>query len=185
MEPIYILADTQRVNFQDIKVTQNDSNVKFIIKVQQGGKDLQLSADTIYTLTSLRDDRVAVLSPNLGVVTGRNEITFNLGTKELAVTGVVRASVQMISDDGRISTLSFNYSVVRDLSNAEPSEEDKSLIQVVLQDGPEIIEAARLATIAALEAAENANNAGGGGTGDIDGGHFGDESTTNIDGGGF
>lgn len=145
MESIHITLDTQKVTkSQNIKVTQSDSAVQFVVKVQRNGKDDALPAGTVYTLTSLRLDGIAVLSPEPGVVTADNEITFKLGTTETEIMGSVRASVQMYQADGRVSTLAFMYTVLRDLSTDYiPSESEKTLIESVLVDGPVVIQEAR------------------------------------------
>lgn len=156
MEPIHITADTQRITSRnEIRVTQHDSSVTFVIKIQQNGKDVPLPTDNVYALTSLRLDNVAVVSPNLGLVTGINEVTFHLGAKELEVQGLVRASVQIINPKGRLSTLSFNYSVVKDLSNAPPTENEKTLIEIVLNKGPSVIEEAKRSSERAEQAAKS------------------------------
>lgn len=144
MEPIYVTVDTQKNNFgNEIRVTQNDTAIKFVIKIQQNGKDVPFTPGSIFTLTNLRVDNVAVVTPNLGEVTGPNSVTFTLGTRELEVLGIVRASVQILNQNGRISSLSFNYIVVNDLSEFPPSGSDKTLIEKVLGEGPTVIEDAK------------------------------------------
>ncbi|MEK4715224.1 BppU family phage baseplate upper protein [Sporosarcina sp. FSL K6-5500] len=132
--------DTQKViKSQNIKVTKGDSAIQFVVKIQRNGQDDALLDGTIYTLSNLRLDGVAVLSPT-GIVTGENEVTFLLGTTETEVVGTVRASVQMYHADGRVSTISFTYNVMRDLSSDYvPSESEKTLIESVLVDGPVVI----------------------------------------------
>lgn len=155
MNIIPITADTKKLNYMTTpKVTQNDT-VVFIVKIQDNGIDEPLPTGSTYTLTSLRLDGVSIMSPSPGTITGDNEVTFNLGTKELEFPGLVRASVQIFNTDGRVSTLSFDYAVVRDLSvGFVESEMERTLIEIVLVDGPEVIQSAKDATVEALDAAE-------------------------------
>ncbi|MFJ7934435.1 hypothetical protein [Sporosarcina sp. NPDC096371] len=144
MEPIRIVADTRRMNPGDaINVTQNDSGISFIVKIQRNGKNEQLSSDGTYTLTNLRPDGTSVLSEE-GVLSGYNEICFKLGTSELAVIGTVLASVQMYHENGRISSLPFSYNVVRDLAaDYVLLKAERSLIEITLGEEILDIEAAK------------------------------------------
>lgn len=159
MKPIYIVADTQRAVSRDaIYVTQNDS-VQIIVKIQQNGKDEPLATDHTYTLTSMRRDGVSVMSPP-GVLTGTNEITFDLGTHAIAIAGKTQSAVQIIQPSGRVSSLAFVLNVVNDVStNFIPSENEQTLIEMVLYEAPAVIQAAKDSIVETELAVANANAA--------------------------
>lgn len=104
------------------------------------------------SLAVVRLDKAATTLP--GTVSG-NVLTFNLGTTETAIEGRTEAAVQLYDPDGRVSSMPFHFVVKRDLSAGDtiPSEREQTLIEVVLQDGPAVIEGARKATTDAVKAA--------------------------------
>lgn len=140
-------------------IVQND-NVRFIIVVNDGGKPLsdgQLSKVDTVILASTRPDRKTVITEGQLL---DNQIIFDIGSTEAERPGRVNAMVQMFDSEGRVSSLSFAYSVVADPTGDGyiPSEQDKTFIEIVLGDGPLVIEGARSATVAASEAAAYADN---------------------------
>lgn len=153
-------------------VVQND-NIRFIINVFDGGQPLSLDSATTVSLSSTRSDRVTVVTP--GTKTGTNTVQFDLGTEETKVPGRVEATAQFYDSEGRVSTISFSYRVVKDPTGDGyvPSEREQTLIETVLNDGPLVIQQAQDAANfankqgqfaqtqanAASEAAQNANDA--------------------------
>lgn len=131
-------------------VTQNDE-VKFILNVFDDGKEFELSNVSTFTLASVRPDKVSVMS--LGKLTGPNQVTFELGSTELMVTGTVDVAIQLYDAAGRVSTLPFTYKVLKDpVNNHVPSEKDQTLIELVLGQGPAILAAAEKVAEDTLEA---------------------------------
>ncbi|MDF1510831.1 cell envelope integrity protein TolA [Robertmurraya sp. DFI.2.37] len=109
-------------------------------------------------MTSTRPDKQAVIT--VGEVTGINTIRFKLGTTELEVKGKVEAVIQVYDADGRVSTIPFRYEVLNDpTTDYIPSDNEQTLIEQVLGDGPRILADAQQATTDAYEAAEAANAA--------------------------
>lgn len=131
-------------------ITQNDA-VSFVVSVFDGGKEVDLSDVTVFTLASTRLDKEVVVVA--GEQTGVNEVTFDIGTEETKFTGVVRAVVQLYGEDGRVSTVSFSYGVTADpVGNGFiPSEREQTLIETVLGDGPLAIAKAQEAATYARE----------------------------------
>lgn len=130
-------------------VVQNDS-VRFIIVVQDGGKPLsagQLSEIKTVTLANVRPDRQTIVTE--GTLLGDDQFIFDIGSTETDKTGKVRAMVQMYDANGRVSSLTFSYTVVADPTGQgyEPSEREQTLIEVVLGEGPLVLKQA-------MEAAE-------------------------------
>lgn len=156
-EPHYIDVDLKRkTQFSTPVVTQNDTDVVFIMRISDDGRtspDL-LDKFSKVTLTSERWDRESFFT--LGSkVDGTNGVEFRLGTKELELVGKVTASVQFYSTDGRKSSSHFRYQVEKDLTGEYvPTETEAGLIETVLIDGPEIIGAAQKATQDTIQSLE-------------------------------
>lgn len=156
-EPHFIDVDLKRkTQFSTPVVTQNDTDVVFIMRISDDGRtspDL-LNNFSKVTLTSERWDRESFFT--LGSkVDGTNEVEFRLGTKELELVGKVTASVQFYSTDGRKSSSHFRYQVEKDLTGEYvPTETEAGLIETVLIDGPEIIGAAQKATQDTIQSLE-------------------------------
>ena len=154
----YLDVDIKRDNYvEEPQVTQNDS-VKFVLRVTDDGADYGMADASTYTLASLRPDGQSVLT--IGSLTAPNEVTFELGSTEVSVPGRVRAAIQLYDADGRVSSIPFTYEVTKDIAvDYVPSADDRTLIQLVLGEGPAILAAAEQATISANTAATNATNA--------------------------
>lgn len=152
----YLDVDIKRDNYVDEpKVTQNDA-VTFVLRMTDDGVDYPLAGVSTYTLASLRPDNQSVLT--VGTLTGVNEITFELGSTEVSVPGNVKAAIQLYDVDGRVSSIPFTYEVTKDIATGYiPSKEEKTLIELVLGQGPAILAAAQTATITANDAATNAD----------------------------
>lgn len=141
----YLDVDIKRDNYVDEpKVTQNDA-VTFVLRMTDDGVDYPLAGVSTYTLASLRPDGQSVLT--VGTLTGVNEITFELGTTEVSVPGNIKAAIQLYDADGRVSSIPFTYEVTKDIAvDYIPSAEEETLIQLVLGEGPAILNAAELVT---------------------------------------
>lgn len=146
----YLDVDIKRDNYVDEpKVTQNDA-VTFVLRMTDDGVDYPLVGVSTYTLASLRPDGQSVLT--VGTLTAPNEITFELGSTEVSVPGNVKAAIQLYDVDGRVSSMPFTYEVTKDIAvDYIPSAEEETLIQLVLGEGPAILNAAELVTAEANE----------------------------------
>lgn len=153
-------VDFKKSNFiNEPVVTQND-DVTFILNVFDDGMEYDFTTVSTSTLVSVRPDRQSVMT--LGTKTGNNQINFALGSTELSKVGKINAVIQLYGVDGRVSTLPFTYQVLKDpATDYVPSTNEKTLIELVLGQGPAILTAAEEATQEALEAAEIARNAEG------------------------
>lgn len=141
MQPYIIDVDLkQKSFFLEPTVTQLD-DVTFIVRVADKGQPVSLSGT--YKLVSRRPDRKSYYTD--GTKTGENEITFNLGKSELEIVGKVHSAVQFIdASNKRISSIPFSFNVIGDLSiSQQPTSSERTLLEVVIQDGPGIIEEAR------------------------------------------
>lgn len=133
-----------RTLINEPQVTQND-DVKFILNVFDDGLEVDLSSVSTFTLASVRPDKVSVMT--LGNKSGDNQVIFELGSTELLVPGTVEAAIQFYDMDGRVSTLPFTFKVLKDpVKNYIPSEDDQTLIELVLGRGPAILDAAEKVT---------------------------------------
>lgn len=130
-------------------VTQNDS-VVFILEVMENGVPFDLNDTTTVTLAHTRKDQSVVVTQ--GTKAG-NKATFALGTNETSITGAVAAKAQFYDANGRVSSLSFTYQVGVDPTGRGyiPSVSEATLIEVVLNDGPLIIQSAEEAAAYANE----------------------------------
>lgn len=137
-------------------VTQND-DVVFNLRLTDNGAGIDLSDYESFSLTSVRPDKKTVLV--VGDEIGNSQVEFDLGTLELEKTGTVNASIQLYAG-GRVSSIPFTYKVLKDLSDDYvPTENDKTIIEIVLGEGPGVIEDAKKATEDAITATDNANTA--------------------------
>ncbi|MCK1997962.1 BppU family phage baseplate upper protein [Psychrobacillus psychrodurans] len=152
----YLDVDIKRDNYvEEPKVTQND-DISFVLRLTDDGSDMEIENVSTYTLASLRPDGQSVLTA--GTLTGPNEVTFEIGSTEISVPGRVKAAIQLYDVDGRVSSIPFTYEVTKDIATGYiPSKEEKTLIELVLGEGPAILAAAEAATITANDAAANAD----------------------------
>lgn len=147
----YIDVDMQTDNWiNEPVVIQNDS-VTFVIRVTNDGEPYNLDWAATHTLvTKVKSNVPSAMS--LGTVTADNELTVNLGSSEVKHVGKARSMIQLYGNDGRVSSLEFTFVVKEDIGEGyEPSENDKTLIELVLGDGPRILNEAEQATIYANE----------------------------------
>lgn len=126
-------------------VTQND-NIIFVVEVYDDGIPFDLSSISTFTLVSDRPGLQPVQT--VGAKTGTNEITFEFGSNETEKPGKINATIQLYDVDGRISTVPFTYQVRKDpVKDYIPSIEEQTLIELVLGEGPAILNAAEKATL--------------------------------------
>lgn len=136
-------VDLKEINYDyERRVTAND-NTTFVVNITDEGVPVDLSNVATFALANTRLDQTTIVTP--GTKTGSNQVSFELGQNETKVHGRVTAVVQLYDTDGRISTLAFNYSVVKDPTGDTyvPANAEKTLIQVVLGDGPLVIQQAK------------------------------------------
>ncbi|MBZ5203192.1 SGNH/GDSL hydrolase family protein [Planomicrobium chinense] len=135
-------------------ITANDTST-FIVSVQDNGVPMNMSKVTKAVLVNLCPDRQVF--ETVGVIQGDDKVVFDLPAEATAVAGTVRATVQLHGNEERVSTISFNYEVAKDLRMLHnPTAREKMLIEVALQDGPLYIEQAKVAAEKAEKvAAEN------------------------------
>lgn len=146
----YLDVDIKRDNYvEEPQVTQND-DIAFVLRLTDDGSDMAIEGVSTYTLASSRPDGQSVVT--VGVLTGPNEVTFELGSTEVSVPGRVKAAIQLYDMNGRVSSIPFTYEVKKDLAiDYIPSTEEETLIQLVLGEGPAILNAAELVTAEANE----------------------------------
>lgn len=152
-----INVDIQLPNQLNLFPVTKFDTIDFVLRVFNNKEPVDLSQVSTAILVSTRQDGTPV--PVVGAVTGLNEATFTLGNQSTAVAGRVSAIAQFYDAAGRISTVSFAYMVTDDpIADVEILEEDRTLIQVVLQNGPLVIaqaeDAGAYATGEAVRASE-------------------------------
>lgn len=149
--PFIIPVDFKKtMHIEEPVVTQND-DITFIVEVYDDEIPFDLTGIATVTMVSERVGAPPVLTN--GTKTGINQMTFVFGSNETSKTGKINTTIQIYDAEGRVSTVPFTYRVRKDpVIDFVPSENEKTLIELVLGQGPEIIEAARLITIVATEA---------------------------------
>lgn len=145
----------QKTAIRTPTVTQNDA-VVFIFRIFDEGRIYNIQSGSTFTMTSTRPDKQAVMT--VGTIAGENIVQFELGTTEIAVVGKVETVIQVYDADGRVSTIPFSFNVLNDpTGDYIPSEDEQTLIQKVLGEGPAILADAKRATTDADTASTNAN----------------------------
>jgi hypothetical protein len=93
-----------------------------------------------YKFVSRRPDNKSYYAD--GVKTGDNEITFDLGKSEVTLIGSVQAAIQLFDENmQRLSSFTFSYTVVEDISLSEEiTSQERTLLEVVIQDGPGLVD---------------------------------------------
>jgi BppU N-terminal domain len=127
-------------------VVQND-DIRFIINVFDNGQPLDLTNVETVSLANVRLDGQTIVTPGTKIDT--NIVQFDLGTEETKVSGRVVATAQFYDSEGRVSTISFTYKVVKDPTGDGyiPTENEQTLIETVLNDGPLVIQQAQDAAV--------------------------------------
>lgn len=137
-------ADIKRKTYIPEPVVTSNDDIVLLVSVTDDGSQVPMDLVTTALLANKRGDRQTVLTP--GTIEAEGTIRFELETSETAIPGQVKAVVQLYNAASeRISTIDFSYKVLRDPTgeNHIPSEKERTLIQVVLEDGPGAISAAQ------------------------------------------
>lgn len=117
------------------QVVQNDKDVYgLIIKIYDGVTEIDYSQISTATITFLKKDKTEVQGD---LVVGASNLTYSMGTNEIACPGDVLASIQLFgADDERLSTARFKFEVVADLINpsAIQSESNFPILQQLVAD---------------------------------------------------
>lgn len=138
--------DLKKPNYiTEPEVTQVD-DATFVINITDDETPYSLANVATVALSSERSDKVVVISK--GTVTDDNQVTFKLPKSAVSIVGRANAIVQMYDADNRVSTFSFTFLVKKDFSGQGfvPDDGEKTLIQLVLGDGPVILADAQQAT---------------------------------------
>lgn len=136
--------DLKKQNFINEPVMTQNDYATFVINVLDNDEPVDLAGATTITLASLRPDQKSIIIfGERGL--NANQIVFEISRPENAIVGRVEATVQFYDADSRVSTAKFNFRVEKDPSNISPSGEDKTLIELVLGEGPAILDAVNLA----------------------------------------
>lgn len=146
--------DLKRDNFVDKPIIRQNDDALFRINIYDDDVPYDLSRVVTFTLSVTRPDDVTVIS--VGQQTVRSQATFSLPRSSVAIVGEMVAIVQMYDEYNRVSTFSFPIEVTPDPSDYIPKDEEKTLIEIVLGEGPAVIAEAKEATLEAWEAAEEA-----------------------------
>lgn len=157
MENVFELdIDIKQQNYIDKPVVRQNDDVVFIINVMDDNEPFDLSDVSTTTLSVERLDANKIISA--GSTTDINQVTFKLPRSSVTIVGKSKATVQMYDADNRVSTFTFPFRVEKDPTGEGwvPDDGEKTLIEIVLGEGPQVIEDAKNATENALEAAEDA-----------------------------
>jgi hypothetical protein len=139
LQPFYMSADfKQKTQIREPIVTQYDDLI-FVVTVFDNG-DPAIIDDLSYKFVSRRPDNKSYYVN--GVKTGDNEITFDLGKTEVSLIGKVNAAIQLFdSNNQRLSSFTFNYTVTEDISLSEDlSSQELTLLEYVVQEGPGLVD---------------------------------------------
>lgn len=132
-----------------VTVTANDA-IAFTFEILDDGKPLILNNSENITLTILQSGKEPFIVE--GDIIDSNKVLFNFS---IPSSGTVSSTIQIYSGEDRVSTNVFKFKAVKDSSTVYmPDEIEKTLIQRVLGEGPEIIQEAK-------KAAEIARNSQG------------------------
>ena len=153
-------ADIKKTSYINEPTVTSHDDITFIINISDDGQAFDLTTVTTVSLANTRPDAQTILT--VGDKTGLNQVTFNLGTNETSVSGSVGAVVQLYDASGRVSTLSFSYTVKVDPTGSGyvPSTDEQTLIEVVLNDGPLRIQEAIDAGVYATAQGDYAKSSG-------------------------
>lgn len=138
MENTFILdVDLKKHNYIDTPQVRQNDDITFIVNVNDDDEPFDLSQVTTLTLAIKRSDGNTVLS--VGQQTGDNQATFKLPRSSVSIVGNGQATVQLYDEENRVSTFTFPIKILKDPSDYVPDDGDKTLIELVLGDGPQIL----------------------------------------------
>lgn len=122
-------------------VTQHDA-LRFVVRIFDNNAPYAIPDGTTLRLVGQRNDKKSYYVD--GVLTGENEVAFDLAKEHVSVVGKVHVAIQIVTDGNRVSSLPFTFEVIKDLATDYiPAPDEKTLIELVVQDGPGIIEEAK------------------------------------------
>jgi hypothetical protein len=139
LQPFRVSVDfKQKKSIIEPVVTQLD-DLTFVVTVFDNGEPAVIDGSS-YRFVSRREDDKTFYAD--GVKTGDNEITFDLGRPEVSLVGNVKAAIQIFNADmERLSSFTFNYTVVEDISIAGVvTDNDQTLLEMVIQEGPGLVD---------------------------------------------
>jgi hypothetical protein len=139
LQPFHVSVDfKQKKTIIEPIVTQLD-DLTFVVTVFDNGEPASVDGST-YRFVSRRTDNKSYYAD--GVKTGDNEITFDLGKSEVTLVGSVQAAIQIFDENmQRLSSFTFSYTVVEDISLSEEiTSQERTLLEVVIQDGPGLVD---------------------------------------------
>jgi hypothetical protein len=113
----------------EIVVTSNDADVNLLtIEVYNNSTEITYSELSSGTITFIKDDG-NIVQGNLTINAGN--ITYLMGTNEIAIPGTVRASIQLYGALGeRLTPAKFRFKVETDLSSASATPSTTDLIAI-------------------------------------------------------
>jgi hypothetical protein len=117
-----------------ITLVQNDKDVyKLNVRIFDGVNEIDYSEVDSATITFLKRDN-NVVQGNMAVEA--DQLSYTLGTNEIACPGKVLVSIQLFGTTERLSTARFVMSVERDLVTAEAvqSTSEFTILQKLVQD---------------------------------------------------
>lgn len=151
-------VDIKQNNYINEPVVKQNDAVIFIINLTDNGAPVDLTGVTTYTIATERADGVSIVS--VGTKTGPSQVMFNMPRETTASVGRAKATVQLYDADKRVSSFTFPLVVEKDPSaSLIVTGGDRTLIEIVLGEGPKVIADAKTATSAANTATGKANTA--------------------------
>lgn len=139
------------------QVIKND-NVVFLLEIKDSNQPLDLTNITSYTLSYVLADRSS--NTILGTKNEDGKIEFHLPFSAAKYPGQAVASVQLYEGNKRVSSLPFSYRVLKDRSDLRAFQpEERTMISLVLAEGPFVIQAAKQATEDAIKASSDLTTA--------------------------
>lgn len=126
---------------ESFEMRHNDDNELVIeLRGEEGAIDLNALGVTRTTLLVTRSDKQDI--PLDGNITPEGHASFKLKRASLAKKGMVEAVAQFyFGEDVRISTPTLIFNALRDPAAGNIGEEgdDKTLIEIILEDGPQLL----------------------------------------------
>lgn len=145
-------VDIKQENYINEPVIKQNDSVVFIINLTDDGAPMDLTGVVDYSIATKRGDGVGVIG--VGDKTGDSQVTFNLLREATMRTGRANHTVQLYSADERVSSFTFPMIVEKDPSaSLIVTGGDRTLIEIVLGEGPKVIQDAKDATKTANNAA--------------------------------
>lgn len=158
MENLYTInLDIKKPGYIPEPVCKQNDYVTFLINLYDNGTPIVLTDAMYVTVGYERPDGKNVVV--MALRTSGNQVKVVTNRPENSLVGLLKSTIQVYNNNVRISTFSFNIRVERDPSLIIPNDEDKTLIQQVLGQGPVIIEGLEKIVIEAEQATVSANTA--------------------------